>query len=541
MTEREPLRIDHPDSTLTIYGAKDQSLNALRSPSQLVSEKCMQELVQKASLPFKGKTERIVGWGGFSVAVRLNSPTTEEDNPQEHALVLRPLTGRGVKETSRLVASWKQELAVNQQFTPFTIPQGLVLSSGINGTPTAIKVAKEVEGATFNEASLLAILGNPHVLRQYVQFCKRAISIFITEGKLVDTSGHLAKNMLRQLWIGMVPFRSDNLIIEYGSNRLFFVDCDVKPSIHFFDKADSPQKLGLLTRSGFIIGTALAARVFALAHGVRNSLVEEKYTRKEVGEIRTEEYQNFIGGLEQTIQALNSTGIDYRVVGSIAMAGTIQSAGGEFCLTPTRINRTTRDIDIIVTDKDPEKSQAAGNLLKDLSRQAKTSKGFPEISVLMPIEMNESTTNFAAPHDRLLPTEFSRPGIDREGNIYLVYRDLLSKIPKRNLRPVTVTYEGIEFPTVEPGTLAGFALTRGGGFKLKDLEKIAVLSSYTNFRIPPAFRDFAQTIRRRYPSLYKNFLIREWLCYWSGGFISGGQITRFINWVRKFKETPPTY
>lgn len=537
MTERKPLRINHGDGTLTIYGARSQSFDALQSSADVVPESHLEESIKQARIPFDSNIERIVGWGGFSVAVRLNGTSqTSENNPSQQVLVFRPLKEEdGAEGLSSVATSWEDELVVNQQFAPFTVPQRLVITNGVDQEPTAIKVAREVEGATFNEASTLAVLGNPYLLEQYIQFCQRAIDIFVTEGKLIDTSGHLAQNMLRQMWIGMIPFYSDNLIVEYGSNELKFVDCDVKANIHFFEKADLQQKLGLLARSGFLVGTVLTARVFTLAHRARNRLFEEKYTSKGVEKVQSgKEYQNFNLGLQEVIQALNSAGINFRVVGSVALAGTIQSAGNEFYLTPRRINRTRRDIDIIVLNGEQEKIQAVRQLVGRIKKRTKTIKGYPDVSLTTPIGINQSGLHGTIhPHDRILPTEFTRIGMDSEGNAYLVYKDIAIRIPEAQLEPVTVTYERIEFPTVSPGVLAGLALTRGGNFRPRDLKKIKILFDHTRFRIPSEFRDFVQSVRRRHPSSYRNFLIREWLHYWSGGFISGGQITKFIERVRE--------
>lgn len=537
MTERKPLRVDHGDGTLTIYGAKSQSFDALQSSADVVPESHLEEGIKQARIPFDGNIERIVGWGGFSVAVRLNgSFPASENNPSQQVLVFRPLKEEGRAEgLSSVATSWKDELVVNQQFAPFTIPQHLVIANGVDQEPTAIKVAREIEGATFKEASTLAVLGNPYLLEQYIQFCKRAIDIFIQEGKLVDTSGHLAENMLRQIWIGMIPFYSDNLIAEYGSNELKFVDCDVKPNIHFFREADLQQKLGLIARSSFVVGTALTARVFTLAHRARNLLFEEEYTGMGMAETQSgEEHQNFTLGLREVIQVLSSAGINFRVVGSVALAGAIQSAGGEFYLTPKRKNHTRRDIDIIVLDGEQEKIQAARQLVGEMKKRTKTIKGYPDVSLATPIDINQNDLYEAMhPHDRILPTEFTRIGTDSEGNAYLVYKDITTRIPEVQLEHVTVSYEGIELPTVSPGVLAGFALTRGGNFKPRDLKKIRILFDHTGFRIPSEFRDFAQSVRRHHPSSYRNFLIREWLHYWSGGFISGGQITKFIKWIKE--------
>jgi len=150
--------------------------------------------------------------------------------------------------------------------------------------------------------------------------------------------------------------------------------------------------------------------------------------------------------------------------------------------------------------------------------------------------LNQECANTKAHfNSRILPTEFTRISVDAEGNNYLTYKNVNTWIPKAQLEPVLASYEGIEFPTVNPGVLAGFALTRGGSVKPRDLNKIRVLFDQTSFHIPSEFRDFAQSIRHQHPVAHRNFLIREWLNYWSGGFISGGQLTKVTERLKKKK------
>lgn len=524
MRERELLHIKHKDGTLTILGVKNQSFEALESPLQPVSKADVESRIKKAPIPFKDNAETIVGWGGFSVAARLGNSLSPDSSRE--VVIFRPLSTEDDIDQAGL--NWKNEQVVNKQFIPFTIPQHLVIVNGIEGRPTVLKVAKEVEGATFKDFSLLTVLGGPSVLEQYVEFCQKTLMVFLSEGKLVDTSGHLARNKLRQLLIGMVPFYSSNLMVEYGSNKLIFVDCDVKPAIHFFQKADRLQKIGMLVRAGFIGTTAVAAKAFILAHHARNRFLEENHTKTNIDRIRhNEEYQNFTFGVQEIVQTLNNAEVNYRVIGSIGLAGTIQSAGGEFYLTPTRVNKTRRDIDIIVLDHDSEKIE---RLTEYLRKRSQTIRGYPAISLVAPIRIDQPTHKDRYPHDRILPTEITRVGIDKDGNIYQVYKDLTSVISRQWLEPVVVEYEGIRLPTVHPGVLAGFYLTRGGSFKSKDRKKIETIFAYTKFHIPSVFRDFAHVIRNTYPGFYNNFLVREWFSYWSGGFISGGQITKFFDY-----------
>lgn len=458
----------------------------------------------------------------------MTKPSSSEETPINRVLVIRPL--RESFDMDRVVEDWRNEQVVNAQFAPFTIPQSLVIAEGPNKMSAAIKIAPEVEGVTLKESSLLTILANPEVLEQYIRFCEKVIEVFVAEGKLVDTSGHLARNLKEHLLIGMLPLLSDNLMIEYGSHRLVFIDCDVKPTIHFFERADLKQKIGMLARYWVIMRSLPLAKFFILGNRLRTRVFGEKYQKGVKNKTHSnEEQENFTQGLRQIIDSLKAAKIDFRVIGSIAIAATVKAKGGEFNLRPRRINRTKRDVDIVVLDSDPQKIEEARALAASLNRETKNKKGFPEITLKTPLmpgeELPADEKHF---YDWILPTEITRVGIDEDGDVCLIYKEIKTKIPRTLLRPVMITWEGVEIPSVEAGVLAGFALTRGGNFKLKDLRKIKILHQRTSFRIPKEFRNFAQEIRLKYPGLYRNYTLREWLNYWSGGFVSGGKLTALI-------------
>lgn len=526
MKEKLPLRINHKDGTSTVFFSKEQGFGALKDESEKITEAEVQADIRRLKLPFNGRMGEIVGWGGFSVAARVKR---DEDYPQIVG-VIRPIAEKLPEGFPKLSGSWRIEQEIRKKFKPFTIPQHLIITQGLEGLPATVKIAHEVEGATMGELLPLGLLGNETLLKNFAKFCQAALSVFLAEGKLVDTSGHLTRTKLQHIWLGMVPLSSGNLMGEYGTNRLVLVDCDLKPEIHFFNQAKTVQKLGLIARAGLIAGTGGLTKGFLLAHKVRNKIFREHPTVKPAEKIRqTAEYSEFITGFRNIIEKLDREKVNYRVVGSFALAASIRKAGGDFFLPPRRSNGTIRDIDVLILE--PRSSKLEG-LIEYFARKRGIVKACPEVSFSMPGPVGKMES-LGLERAKILPTTVSSLAVDREGKFCKIYKDLVLPFSEEHLRPVDFGYEGVEFPGLNAGVLAGLALIRGGSFKFKDLAKIEKLCKVTRCKIPCEFRDFAHQIRETYPTLYRNFLMREWMAYWTGGYLSDGQLTRIGQKMRQ--------
>lgn len=539
MIERKTRTIQHPDNSITVLGPQHRDLRALEEFSISLTPQELLDSLADSPLPFNEKLDVIVGWGGFSYAVRMNTDS-DDLNGGNSVLVFRPFSH--YENQSHLGEQWRREKVVNEQFREFTIPQDMFIVNDENGLPTAVKHAREIEGVTLNDMSPLAVLSNSKLLQQYSRFCMRAINVLISEGKLVDTSGNISLEKAKQALKGMIPFFSDNLLVEFGLNKLVFVDCDTKEHIHMLRHASAVQRVGLLMRAGAILGTALGAKAFVYAHGIRDKLFQEEHSGEKIDQIRsTESYKNFCKGIREITEALSALGVNYRVLGSVAMAGFIQSAGGEFYLSPDRINRTRRNINIIILDNDPNVIKNIRSFIRNTRKRTRIVNGYPDISLAIPINLASRKESRAHIHRIVLPTEFGRFGIDSNNDYYLTYAESAKLIDKRALEPVTVLYEGIPIQTVGPGVLIGFAITRSGNLRPKDLRKTEIFSSYTQPHIPSFFLDFAKEIRENYRDFYTNATLRECLYHWSGGFISGGQVSRFVDWFKKQEKLEETF
>ncbi len=504
MPERLTYRIDHPDGTQTFIGATTRSFGAFRNPYQLITEEEISAKLAEINLPFRATPEKNVGWGGFSVAVRL------EDTGRNYVAVLRDLPTGGVNDLARL---WQMEKDINIKFKPYTIPQQIVITDGIEHNPMTIKLSPEVRGGTLKDLSALYLLGNPAFLRQYIDFSRRVLKEFRDTGTLIDTSGHISESPLRQIYLGLTPFNSSNLMLEEGIDKLQFIDCDIKPRIHMLSEAKPLQKAGLLLRA-VVLGSSIPLATTMLAvHHIRDRLFGENPS--------TENDPQFAEGFAEIIKILENFGADYRVLGSFAIAATIQQSGEDFHLSPRRRNRTRRDVDIILLNPQSIDLIELEKILTKIKNKYKESP-IPSLSISLQIEESKNRKG-----------RVSKMGMDVMGNYYMIYEGIYIPVPRELLEPVDLWYQGVRFKTLEPGVIAGFALTRGGAIKFKDRDKVAKMLKLTGGQIPNVFIDLAKEIRRKYPSKYKNFLIREWLTYLTGGFVGGGQLSELS---RKLSE-----
>ena len=228
--------------------------------------------------------------------------------------------------------------------------------------------------------------------------------------------------------------------------------------------------------------------------------------------------EEFKLGFAEAVNLFNASGLDYRVVGSFATAATINNVGGEFYLSPYRKDRTIRDIDILVLDKDREKAQ---RLVDEFNSRRGQNPYYPRIELSLPRTFEEDE-GYLESNPVALPVIIARSAIDEEGNFYQVYSGESVQIPSTYLEPVDQDYEGVKFPTLESGVLAGLYLTRMGVFKSKDINKVTIMLRLTNSQIPKEFIDFSKKLRTTWPNLYRNFLLRELMYHFSGELIRKG-------------------
>ncbi len=98
----------------------------------------------------------------------------------------------------------------------------------------------------------------------------------------------------------------------------------------------------------------------------------------------------------------------------------------------------------------------------------------------------------------------------------------------------------VSFPTVSPGVLAGFSLTRYGAFRAKDVNKLTKLLNLSKEKIPVEFLDYAKVLRQSYPKLFTATLFRDLVQYFSGGYLANGELARLKSFLkfRRGSSTP---
>ncbi|MBI5452792.1 hypothetical protein HY945_04995 [Candidatus Gottesmanbacteria bacterium] len=514
MPERKLFQVPHTDGTISIIGNtshvdKNRPF-ALRNSSTPISEADFKTIFQEtASLPVKGKLTDIVGWGGDSVCFRITDGNTR------YAAVIR--SNREPEKWDALKEHWDREQAIHHDFQPYTIPQNIVIVNGIDNEPAVMKITREVPGAPFSEISGFYLLIDKQLAKQFSDITRKNLRRFLTSGIIADPIGHIKTSKLRSIIERYALFFFDisNMVVDFEKNSLVVVDTEADD----INKQPPHRKVQLLARAigmGVDIGIL---ELFKTLNTVRERVFPVPIQKKDVDAIQgVDELKK---GFSEAVDVLNTSGLNYRIVGSFATAATINNAGGDFYLTPYRSDRTIRDIDMLVLDQNVDKAR---KLAEEYNVKRELNPFYPKIILSIP-KIFEDDQGYPENKPTVLPIIVTRSAIDKSGNFHLVYSGEHKEIPVSYLDPVNQTYEGIEFPTLSPGVLAGLYLTRMGAFKSKDVEKVANLLDLTKAQIPVEFLDFAKTVRGKWPILYRKFLIRELLYHFSGGLIRKGMIS----------------
>ncbi len=514
-------QIHHKDGNLSFIGdtrsVKKDSPLAYRNSSMPISDADFGAKLDQASLPLNRGTTKIIGWGGDSVCIRLGNGS------DRYAAVLR--SNREPGNWDSLLKHWRREQESNIIFHPHTIPEALVIVNGIDGQPAVMKIAREVTGATLSEVSSLYLFLNRRIIEQYIHWSKTNLKRFLHERVITDPIGHTNSNTLKALFekYGLFLFESSNLMIDFQHNNLVMIDGESDD----FRNLPPHRKVQLLSRAvnmGVSIGIL---ELFQGIHKVHDRLFPSSIDKEQTD--NTPGVDQLKEGFAETIRILDDSRLNYRIVGSFAAAATINAAGGNYYLTPFRRDRTIRDIDVLVLDGDPDRVE---KVKSEINSRKKQNHFYPEISFVIP-RVFERSQSYVESRASILPLLITRIAMDCSGNFYLVYEEKYTQLPMDYLNPIYKTYEGVVFPTLEAGVLAGLYLTRMGVFKSKDIEKVATLLDLTKAQIPVEFLDFSRVLRTNWPTLYRNFLIRDIIHYFSGGLLSRGIysyiISRFTN------------
>lgn len=508
--------ITHPDGTLSYFGNMAGALNIQKLPTQPEGTINWQAKLDSLALPLRNGKPQILAWGLHSLAF---TTTATNGHPVVAVLSQNPFYQSG--ESSR--ARRAEDQRISAEFSEFTLPQSFVVTEGLNPSrPALMKLAPQVAGATLHELGLLHLGYNQDLLEQWSRFTLKAIGYFLRTGDWIDTIGHLSSSypvmILERL--GLLPFASSNLMVDYTNNQLFLVDCEPYKSSNLKWKIILSAHLagaavGFLAAQGMISAGSLRDRLFA------------QPTRLEEVKVSDPENNCFLEGVADAIEILNQSDLNYRVVGSLAIAATIQSRGGDFYLTSCRGNRSRRDIDIIILG---ERTDEVGCLQRLFDEKRRTIPAYPEVSLHPSLQLEK--LDYEDCKTPRLQICLTRIAIDKYGQTYLTFKDVRKKIPVSFFDPVYQNYDGICFPTVEVGTLVGLTLTRNGGFRTKDFNRLPFLNLEPD-DIPQEFISFVKALRTTYPTIYRNTMLREFVYHLSGGYLLGGRLQALRQAIRE--------
>lgn len=498
-------RIGHADHSVTLYGGRCERVQA--GVLKDISETELEEEAGKVNFPFEvieqehwaGKKVRakILGWGCYSYGIRLETRDSS-GNERQVVAVNKPLVGEALNDYRHHRNDPLKYLA------PFARPYDLVIGNGFNNEPTLMRISKEVKGATLRDLSLLYLLGDREFLQQYVSFANQVVRMFINSPDhcLIDTIGAKDRNWLGLALDTALQLRSSNLMLDQESGKLVLIDCGTVECLDFFAKAGVIGKARLAIRFGGVLVGEAIARSALLGHKIGNLLEQEKH---KPDPRREDDYRPFIEGFGKIVDLLNQERVDYRVVGSFAMAGHIQSRGVDYVVTPSS-HGCKRDVDILLLDTDDRKVR---EFLERINDPCPDIPDAPTISFTIARNSQELKIDCSG-SSKCSSRGLARVEIDERGRLLHKYKDLALVHNTNELEPINVTYDGVKFQTLRPDTLVALALTRMGSFKFKDSNKLKLFFHVTGASIPPRYLDFAREIRRSYPLSYRRALIREW-------------------------------
>ncbi len=491
-TSDEKYVISHPDGETHFYpGSKEEKAD--KSTKIPLTEDDLLEKIKTFPLPLHPKSVEIVGFGGYSVALRFTF-----ENGSSLVGVLR------YQDTELPDNPSNEEM--HADFADFTLGEESIICADPDGNRLTLKLVPEVKGATLKDISLLHLLSNKELLRQFADFAVQTVDLFKRKQILPDLVGHSQKGL------SYFPFFTSNIMAEFGTNTLYLVDTDLLPN-NIFAEVSKMRKIILLCRVFSVHVSGMLANMFA------------SFLEKEAGNTlqMLEHHQEFTQGVKDVVEVLESHNVDYRVLGSVAIASYLDTAGCNYLLSAERKDGSRRDIDILVLNKSPEEIRGLEQLF---AQKQQNNNHYPEVSFS---SSELPTSDSPTVLQRLLPrltSKFVRKSDTQE--LVRKHGDLEMILPESDLNPQEITYQGVTFKTVNPNVLLGFAITRNGIFKFKDMEKFELFFEHVAAEIPRRYLDFARQIRSHYRKEYRNFLIRQWLSIATRG-IFDGSLSRYVN------------
>lgn len=249
-----------------------------------------------------------------------------------------------------------------------------------------------------------------------------------------------------------------------------------------------------------------------------NKIKAEPASSKE--KLEKTEKEIFVGHLKEIVGKLDESGLDWRIVGGLA----IDSLSNKET-SIRRINGTLRDIDVMSLNNLPKEQLASLNNYfkgreKIENQKGKAAAVYPEVS----LGGVAKTEDYSKDSKKIIKIPQLMPHLllKSEGT-FLKFRDIEEKLDPRILEKfdtkIRIGGQEVDIKTFPPQTILHLYLQRTGYIKPKDMDKIKVFARQIkkNYRddnksfpheLYLPFHKFTKRMREKY-----KILTRAWECY----------------------------
>jgi len=230
--------------------------------------------------------------------------------------------------------------------------------------------------------------------------------------------------------------------------------------------------------------------------------------------------------LSRIIETLDKSGIDYRIVGSLAIAAW------------TKTDIPFSDVDVICLNGDLRRIK---NVQEDLDRihlqSTNPSINAPRVDLgRVIVESNGSVKHSQG----FFLKNFTSETILENNQYQKVFRNLKTTLPNHVMEPKEIFFHGTKIRTFIPETILHLYIARGGYLKPKDKAKLKILANYIRENPTPGvshedflpFHKFARELRTHYPFYTKTYWLLSKIDHLTKGvFTKDKRLTQVV--VRK--------
>lgn len=470
--------------------------NPIAQKAGLIPRQCtpaeVRQNIDKVNFPLAEVPDEVIASGAYSLAMRVNQPGQTRDRK---VVIVRHLgTPEGAKKVIEAWQSGREEVS-RLGLSKYVLPEEMVVTSGKNGDLVGLRFTPEVPGATLFDLKAGYLLGIPEAMGQLSEILSEAYRMYRTTGKLLDLGGHVNR------WLGLVPLITKNIMWDMDKAKMVMVDTEQLPSLTKINRTGR-KKLMLEAKAQIVRATGGVLKVGAsILDRVRGINIEDSES-----ECRKFE-ENILG----VIDKLNESGIDYRIVGGLAVAAWLKNSGGRGRYSPHRRDGSVRDVDILIMEEpDSELRQKVQELREYFLQKKKEDRNFPPVDVTIPAQVGQGGN--LTTKTKLGKLLFSRHICDSSGTRFGNEVDThVVWMNEEEAKGETVAYADRIFKTFKPEMLMGFALCRNGAYKFKDIDKYRELANGFGVGLPEKYRDFATYMRAKHRTEYQTFLACSWL------------------------------